>query len=397
METYRYKATTPEGEETAGVVEASSFDDAIQQLLDRDLREVQVFLLRPGKADSQAPPVELSAQEATVLSQQVAQVSEARIPLSEGLRAAAEETAEPRVAIALDWIADQIEQGRSLEDTLTDSGRLLPPYVSGLILTAARTGSLGEALFEIVELQQRTFALRREITRGYAYPLIVVAMASVIVIGTGYFVVGGMRAMMEEFELRLPFATEVLFWWRGTGIWVLGGFLLALVILALLYRLLGGAARWRRLLAAMPLFGVLWLWTGVAEWAGLLSVLLRHQVPLPEALRWAGRGARDASIGQLSRRLADGVARGRLLSQLMYSTRLIPASIIPLVEWGERSGGLSDSFRAGQEMFTKRARMRAHMLQAVVPPLLFLGVGSVVLFMVSALFLPLVSLISALS
>ena len=103
----------------------------------------------------------LSASDASELASHVAQVSAARVPLAAGLRAAAEETASRRVSLALRWIADQVDQGRSLEDTLTHSGRLLPTYISGLILAAARTGTLGEALFELVE-QQQSMRVRAE-------------------------------------------------------------------------------------------------------------------------------------------------------------------------------------------------------------------------------------------
>ena len=82
---------------------------------------------------------------------------------------------------------------------------------------------------------------------------------------------------------------------------------------------------------------------------------------------------------------------------MMYTTHQMPASIIPLIEWGEKSGELPDSFRVGQEMFEKRARLRAMMLQSVIPPLLFVTAGSVILFIIVASFTPLIDLVSCLS
>ena len=76
-------------------------------------------------ADAQ-PPVSLSAAEASELAGQVAQVMRAKVPLAAGLRAAAEETADGASRWRSQWIADQADQGRSLEDTLAHSGRLLP-------------------------------------------------------------------------------------------------------------------------------------------------------------------------------------------------------------------------------------------------------------------------------
>ena len=106
----------------------------------------------------------------------------AKVPLAAGLRAAAEETDNQRVSRALLWIADQADQGRSLEDTLTHSGKLLPTYVSGLILAALRTGTLGEALFDLVEQQQSLQGIRRGIFDGLLYPLIVLVMAVAVLL-----------------------------------------------------------------------------------------------------------------------------------------------------------------------------------------------------------------------
>ena len=289
----------------------------------------------------------LSGGEADELTRQVAQVCIAKVPFAAGLRAAAEETDNRRVSRALRWIADQIDQGRSLEETLLHSGKLLPAYVSGLILAASRTGTLGEALMDLVEQQQSVRSLRREILGGLLYPLIVVVLAMAVLLFVSYFVTGPISQMIEEFALRLPMATQLVFWWRDTGWRILGPAMLGFLTVVSLYRLIAGRARWQRLISTMPLFGGLSQATAIAEWPGLLNVLLKHEVPLPDALRLAGHGMRNAYIGGVSLRLADGVARGRSLSQMMFTFRAIPSSLIPLLEWGEQSGTLERVVRRG--------------------------------------------------
>ena len=264
-------------------------------------------------------------------------------------------------------------------------------------MAAARTGTLGEALFEIVEYQQTSREVRQSISDGFMYPVFILLLAVPVLLFITFYVMGPVRGMLLEFGLVLPRATRLLFWWHDFGVWVIGAVLLAAVLLAALYRLLGGRARWRRLLATIPLFGSLWHWTGVAEWLGLVSVLLKHQVPLPEALRLAARGIRDANVGRLSLRLADGVARGRSLSHMMFVNRELPSTLIPLFQWGEKTGALSESCNVGRTMFMKRVRMRAQLLQAIVPPVLFIGIGCFILFVVFAQFAPMIDLISKLS
>ncbi len=414
MAKYRYTAKTVWGEETAGVIDAASVEEALDALLDRELRDVQVTRLRDDlegvermprvptdpvivATEVEQPPVVLSGGEADELTRQVAQVCIAKVPLAAGLRAAADETDTRRVSRALRWIADQIDQGRSLEDTLLHSGKLLPAYVSGLILAASRTGTLGEALMDLVEQQQSVRSLRRDVLGGLLYPLVVVVLAVALLLVVIHFVIGPIGQMFDEFALTLPKATQLVFWWRDTGWRILGTAILGFLALVILYRLLAGRARWQRLISTMPLFGGLSQATAIAEWTGLLNVLLKHEVPLPDALRLAGHGMRNAYIGGVSLRLADGVARGRSLSQMMFSFRSLPSSLIPLLEWGEQSGTLSESFGVGREMFEKRAGMCAGLIQFIIPPLLFIWVGCTVSFVVAVTFLPLVNLISNLS
>jgi type IV pilus assembly protein PilC len=419
MATFRYTAKSAYGDDTAGVIDAPSLNDALEDLLRRGLREVQVTQL-PAAADPPPaamagaqcvsgpeemkpgspfadPPVSLAGEDASELAVQVAQVSAAKVPLAAGLRAAAEETASRRVALALLWIAEQLDRGRTLEDTLGHSGRLLPTHVSGLILAAARTGRLGEALFELVEQQQSLYALRRRVRQGFSYALLVLSFAIPIVVFLIGYVSVQFRVIFSDFGLRLPTMTAALFWVHDYGLPSIAIACVAALMLALLLRLLLGRVRWQQLTSSLPLVGPLWRALGVAEWSGLMSVLLRHEIPLPNALRLAGHGVRNAYVGEVSLRLADGVARGRLLSQLMYSHPELPSTLIPLVAWGERAGTLSESFQVGRTMCEKRVGARGVLLQSIVLPLLFAGIVGVVWFVIVALFAPLINLISMLS
>ena len=290
-----------------------------------------------------------------------------------------------------------MDQGRSLEDTLLHSGTLLPPYISGLILAAARTGNLGDALFDLVEQEQAYRDLRRRVREGFAYPLFVVLLSVTVIMFLFRFVTGPIGVMFDEFELKLPKITQMMFWWRETGVWVLGGAMLGVVGCAILYRLLAGKARWQYLLATMPILGRLSHAIALAEWSGLMSVLLKQRIPLPEALRLAAHGMRNRYIANISVRLAEGAARGRPLSQMMFSFRALPSSLIPLVEWGEQQGALAESFDVGREMFAKRAAVHATLVRLLVPPVLFVWVGSTVMFVLAATFAPMIDLISKLS
>jgi type II secretory pathway component PulF len=232
---------------------------------------------------------------------------------------------------------------------------------------------------------------------AFSYPIVITGLAFVILGFIMYYVVGAHQKMFEEFELTLPMVTEVLFWWRDVGLYVIGGSLLVLLGIWALMRVVMSKAAWCRFVAGTPIFGRLWYWSGTAEWAGLMSVLVKNEVPMPEALRLAADGVSDAYVREMSHALAESVSRGRSVSQMLSSGNSLCASLGPLVRWGEDTGALGEAFDAGRDLLDRGVRTRALLLQTVLPPFLFIGIGSAVSFVVVSLFIPLINLVQGLS
>jgi type II secretory pathway component PulF len=210
--------------------------------------------------------------------------------------------------------------------------------------------------------------------------------------------VGGIfKEMFLDFDFALPTTTKWLFWCRDVGVWLAAGVLVIGLCAVFLVRLRAGSAGWQRLVAATPFAGQLWRWLGVAEWSSLLSVLIENQVPLPEALRLAADGIRNADLGQLSLRFAVGAEKGESLSAMLQATPQAPASLAPLIRWGEKTNMLAEALETGRQMFEKRVQARSLLLNAVLPPILLVVIGGFVLFVVGSLFSPMLDLIRGLS
>ena len=179
--------------------------------------------------------------------------------------------------------------------------------------------------------------------------------------------------------------------------WLLPLVLFLIVFLLLLLRGTLGRAGWHRFASSMPVVGPLWHWLCLMEWLGLVRVLVRNGMTLLDALRYSADGTSNANVTRISETLAEGVARGRTLSQSMASLRQVPATLVPLVHWGEHVGTLDDSLELSCEMLEDRVRMRAFWLHAALPPILFISIGCAILALITALFLPLIKLVSSLT
>lgn len=379
-----------------GHVDASSVEGARRRLEEEGLRVLEV--IQADSASATLPVAELlSPEETQELVENVAQLSAAELPLAPAFRAAAEESDSPRLARVFASLADQLERGQSLEDALAACPAALPSHVTGLVQAAIQTGHLGPALTELVEHYRDTGALRQTVRDGLAYPLLVACLATAVVGFILAYVAGGFRKIFDEFGVELPPITVAVFALREIGGLLLPVVLIVIVFLGLLLRGRLGRAGWHRLAGSMPVVGPLWHWLCLMEWIGLVRVLIRNGMPLLDALRFSADGVSNANVTQVSQSLADGVARGRSLSQAMASERQVPATLVPLVHWGEQAGALEDSLELSCEMLEDRVRMRAFWLHAALPPVLFISIGCAVLAVVTALFLPLIKLISSLT
>lgn len=339
----------------------------------------------------------LSAREADLVTAALADVTAADLPLADGLRAAADEAADRRVGAELAWLAGQLEAGHPLDEVLASRQSGYPGYAGGLVRAALRTGRVGEALIELMTSQRTLRETWWSVRASLAYPLLLLVVALIIGLIFILVLIGPLVDLLVGFELELPSVTQSLVWLRQTGIrWA---FILASAILAgaVLFRLVAGAARWRRVVSTVPLVGVLWHWSGVAELTRLLAVLVEQGVPLPESLRLAAGVMRDANLREVSLRFAAQVEQGSRLSESIAGTPRVPASLGPIVRWGEQSGQLHEAFRVAAEMFEGRVQMRAELLRTILPPLMFVAVAAGVLLLMLGLLLPIFSMIQSLS
>jgi type II secretory pathway component PulF len=211
--------------------------------------------------------------------------------------------------------------------------------------------------------------------------------------------------MFLEFQMRLPAATVAIIAISDATVWLLDGprqGLFAVTSIAVLLFLFlaatgrGGAGVQRMLVESVPIFGVLWQWSGAAAFMYLLGSLLEKNVPLVEALRLTADGTQKADLRQSGRWLADEVAQGKSLADLVETSGCLPASAVPLLRWGERTNSLPEALRALSEMFAERVRTRSDWLRSISPPFVYLFIGLSAAAIIISLFAPLVSLIQGL-
>lgn len=339
----------------------------------------------------------LAGDTADALVERVAQLGQTGAPLAAGLRAAADETDSWRLAGALRRVAAEIERGRPLDDVIAAATRRLPSHLAGLIRAAQRTGSLGDVLAQWLENRRAAREHWRRVVASLTYPAITLVLAIAIYLLLSVAVVQPFQAIVEDFGLITSVNFTVARWMGSSGLWVLAVVFAAPAIALLLLRIIGGPAAWSAMVTQVPFVGNCWHWTGVAEMLRSLALLLKHKLPLGDALRLTGGGISDAHVGGLCRDLATRLDQGTPLFMAIVHQRSLPLSIVPLVRWGEENNVLPEALESAAEMLEGRLRIRLTLIVQILPPLIFITVGMIVISLLFGVFSTLIPLIQGLS
>jgi len=338
----------------------------------------------------------LSAEEATELAARVAELTKAGLPLGDGLRALADELSGRRLPRVLRNLAQRLDSGDDLVVALESQGRSLPAHLRGLVVAGVRSGRLSEVLEEFVDLQRSQLELRHRVWLTLAYPFVLLLFMSLLAIVSVY-ITDSFAKIFKDFGTNLPTMTIVAIHSARPMAWfsvALVGLFMAIPIL--LWLAPGASSIWP-LLYRVPMLGPLLRWNHLAQFARLMGLLLEQKVAMPDALRLSAAGVHDGSLARGCRRAADDVERGRVLGESLAAQRQFPASLIPLVEWGQQTPVLADAFRAAAEMFEGRVRTQGTLLDAMLLPVMFLGIITFAGAFITAMFLPLIALIQRLS
>jgi general secretion pathway protein F len=341
----------------------------------------------------------LSGAETAELSERIAGLTRAGLPLGPGLGALADELPRGRLRQSIKRLAHTLESGVTLAEALENEQGNIPPHLRGLVIAGTRSGRLSEVLGRFTQYTSISEELGRRLWINLAYPVLTAVITALLFLGISGVIVPQFEWIFKDFGVPLPGFTllvlklahvanavtfpVVLLVVVSLGVWVSGSVVVR-------------PALRRSLLGQIPLVGKVWRLTSLAEFCHLLALLIESRLPLAEALRLTGEGVQDTRMQSACGEMSREIERGASFYATMSESAIFPRGLPALVRWAETRQTLPEVLHMAGSMFEARARTHAGFagtVLTVVCVLLILGM----ILVVPALFLPLINLISRLS
>lgn len=329
---------------------------------------------------------------------ELAALIRAGVPVESGLGAL--ESQDGRgLATLSQRIQTRLTEGRTLIDALRqEEGHFSEAYVA-TVEAALRADQLPAALESLAQFGRTTESIRQQIRIALLYPKIVVVMAYILFATLLRFSFGRwFQVLHEEYGYQMTGFAGLLDWlWRLPNVWFL---VIPVVIWVLLTIVVGFVSR---LFAGSHAAGLsnrelmrrgFWL-PGVAkvydllassQVCGLLGLLVRHNVPLAEALPLVGRAATSGRFANGLIAMAGAVQSGRSMKEAVAVADLPWLLRETLLTLGG-STQLADGLDQAAAVYQRRAVRQADLVQRYAPVVLtvFVGGGIVLVYALSVI------------
>lgn len=325
--------------------------------------------------------------EISMFHRSLAGLCRANMPLPQALQNLQGDLSDGKLRDECSDMAREIESGLPFEQAYGRRARRFPPVYRALVEAGLKTGDLPAVLDEIAVDASLRARVRDQLRRRLEMPL----LASFVV-----FVIGAVMTMTlapTVTETIVPGQSQVL-GMSATNLFVLTGVglfgLLAMIVMgiAMLRKPIdpaAGPSGWRY---KVPFLGRLRSYAARAGFAGTMALLLKRQLPLPQALELCAASCDGDEVRVQVQRMAEQARNGAGLAESIRAGELIPES---LLWFAESAGNDAAAVRALEDVgrvYRQRLQRATDRVAAFALPAVELMIGLVVLAFALAYVLP---------
>lgn len=401
MGAFEFVAIDKAGKESKGLLEGDTPKHVRQILRERQLLPVKVTEVRQREKDT-GPRRSLtfrrglSATELSLLTRQLATLSQSGLPLDEALHAVGQQNENPRAKSIVLGVRSRVMEGHTLADGLGDFPAAFPELYRATVAAGEQSGHLDAVLERLAEFTESRQALQQQVRNALIYPVALVVTAVSIISFMLAYVVPKVVDIFENYNAELPILTRIMLWTSGflRDNWIILIILVVATIIGVrqLLKKEGPRRRYHQVLLRTPIVSRLTRGINTARFTRTLSILAGSGVPILEALRIAAQVVVNIPMREAVEEASLRIREGAMISKSLAASRLFPPMTTHLIASGEASGRLEDMLSRAAGNQEREVDGLIATLLGIMQPLLVIIMAAIVLLIVLAILLPIFEL-----
>lgn len=402
MAIYNYIALKNNKDIVKGKVEAEDLREARESIRKLGFIPTKVYEeSKEGEKEGKAAKVQggkvhkLGLQDRIDFTSTLQILAEAGIPIIESLMFIENDAAKLKVRLVAKELRRQIMAGATFADTVAKYPDQFGPIYIGLVKAGEDSGELEKTLQRLLELLNKEANIRGKVIGTLMYPMFVIVLAVIIVLVMLMFVFPVFKEMFDGMGKELPWITATL---MATGVFLKTYWFFVPIILGSICGFCTFLMRWQpskwkidEYVLKVPLLSDLIQYSNFANFVAVMQVAYDAGVPIIECLYLANVTLTNHTLKTKIEGATMKVQQGQHLSIALRSTQVMPKMILFMIATGEQSGRLGDMLLQATNYIDKKLDTIIDTMTKMIEPIMLIVIGSIVLTLALALYLPLFS------
>ncbi|MFO0956952.1 MAG: type II secretion system F family protein [Isosphaeraceae bacterium] len=415
MPTFQYEAMDHTGKEVKDSIDAATQEEAQQLIRQKGffVTKISEKAKKASKKSAQAKKGgrrgkkkaftigKISGKQLTLFTRQLSTLQDAGLPILRSLKILEGQCKPGVLKNSLQDIIEDIESGSTLSEAMAKHPKAFDKLYCNMVKAGEAGGALESILQRLADFKEKAQSLKRRVQSAMVYPVVVIFVAMGIVGFILYWIVPKFQAIFDDFNLPLPLMTQYLIssskfiikrWWV-----CLITPIIFVIIIKLLYRLKTGAYILDKIFLMIPVMGDIGEKSTVARTMRTLATLVQSGVPILESLNIVRDTAGNAVFERAFSRIYDSIREGETIAQPLREARIVDDIVVNMIDVGEETGELDTMLHKIATNYDEEVEALVESLVSLLEPIMIVVLGGIIGFIVIALFLPLIQLISKLS
>ncbi|MFH1411845.1 MAG: type II secretion system F family protein [Candidatus Omnitrophota bacterium] len=343
----------------------------------------------------------IQIEEVVVFTERLSSMINAGLPIIRCLYTIMEQEENPELKTVIRGVCLDLEGGSQFSEALSKYPEVFSDFYVSLVNAGEVGGILDEVLERIAAHLSKQQYIVREIRKAFAYPVIVLSAAALIVVFLMIFIVPVFAEIYRKMRVSLPLPTLVLvgisnaavrYWWIAAA---------SMPLIAVLIRYTKKMDNVRRVIDRikldMPIFGTLNRQIAVSHVIRTLAALTSSGIPVMRSLDVVKDLSGNIIVADLMDHIKSGVSSGEKITDTMKGSDLFPPMVTQMISAGEESGALEVMLNKSADFLDRDINYTISKLITRLEPLLTTVLALVIGFIAMAIYLPMFDVITGIT
>lgn len=410
MATFKYRAKAKQGETIDGVIEAATEDEAVEKVSQlgyipvrieqteagRKKEKTDVLPSASAKGERSASGVvrggKISGKEITAFGRQLSSLIRSGVPILRAIGIISEQSENPVFKKMLVQIYDDVKNGTPFSKSLSKYPDFFPPLYIALVAAGEFSGNLDQSLLRVTEYRQKQEEILSRVRSSLIYPALMALTGAGTIIFMMAFVMPRLLGIFSRLGGELPLPTKILIqlsqWVRDPWLWGIVAVAIILVIMQLRKKNTRQSLALSRFILGLPVLGAFTLKIQIARFTRTMELLIKSGIAVIETIQTAAPVVTSLVLREELLKCLKDIKEGGSFGKSLKKSKRFPNFMTNLLSVGEESGRLDEALGEIANFYEREADEAIRIFTSLLEPLMILGMGLVVGFIVIAMLLP---------